>query len=288
MRAAAPAGGTLALAHAGMEAQFDAIYATSAGAINASYFLSGQGDLGISIYFDDLTTGRFINPRRLNKIVDVDWVIDELVCLKKPLDVAKILASPTQFFVPLIDMENGEATMIDVKNSSVSVPSVIRAALALPVLYNLTVNIDGKDYMDGGLRIPFPIQQAIEDGCTDILLLLSRPEDFVAPVPPLWSKLIFELICARGRKGIRKAFSESHHSSRVSRNLALGRSAVPSNVNIATICTKENEAIHRTSVHRETLIAAATSYGKRTLRILGADPDGWALGPPEAIHWPGR
>src|ERR1043166_10127871 len=55
MRAAGPAGGAVALGHLGLTEIFDEVYATSAGVMNAGYFLSGQADMGITIYFEDLT-----------------------------------------------------------------------------------------------------------------------------------------------------------------------------------------------------------------------------------------
>jgi hypothetical protein len=95
MRGAALGGGVVALAHLGLTDIFDEVYATSAGAIIGSYFLSHQADLGITIYFDDLTTGRFINPRRPWKVMDLDYVFDEIVTSKKPLDTPRLLNSPS-------------------------------------------------------------------------------------------------------------------------------------------------------------------------------------------------
>ena len=43
---------------------FDAVYGSSAGAINATYFLSGQRD-GVSIYTSEIANERFIDLRRL-------------------------------------------------------------------------------------------------------------------------------------------------------------------------------------------------------------------------------
>ena len=43
---------------------FDAVYGSSAGAINATYFLSGQRD-GVSIYREDIANDRFVSLRRL-------------------------------------------------------------------------------------------------------------------------------------------------------------------------------------------------------------------------------
>lgn len=45
---------------------FDAVYGSSAGAINATYFLSGQRD-GVSIYTEEIANQQFIDLRRLFK-----------------------------------------------------------------------------------------------------------------------------------------------------------------------------------------------------------------------------
>lgn len=286
MRAVGPAGGAVALEHLGLTDIFDEVYATSAGVMNASYFLSGQGDMGITIYFDDLTTGRFINPLRFWKIVDVDYLISEIVRGRKPLDVQRVLRSPTRFYATVMDKTTGEASLIDTKRSDTPLLTIIKAALAIPVLYNRTVEIEGKAGMDGGLRIPFPLQEAIANGCTDILVLLARSKEYICAQPSALACFFFDLVCACGDQGVSRAYALQHLHSRAARDLALGRAAnTPPNVNIATVCTERSEAIHRITVDRAALRAAAVSYGRRTLRTLGVDAKGWDLGPAATINW---
>jgi predicted acylesterase/phospholipase RssA len=164
--------------------------------------------------------------------------------------------------------------------------AVVKAALAMPVLYNRTVEVEGKQCMDGGLHIPFPIQEAMDNGCTDLLLLLSRPKEYVSKQPTWLSCFFFDLICSRGRPGISRTFALHHLYSRAARDLALGRSpSTPPNVNIAAICIEPSEPIQRTTVDPVALRAAAASYGRRTLRALGADATRWNLGPASALRW---
>ena len=286
MRAAATAGGALALAHLGLTEVFDEVYATSAGAINASYLLSGQGDLGITIYFEDLTTGRFINRLRFWKMVDVDYVFREIISLKKPLDVRRVLDSRTQFYATVLDKETGQASLIDTKSTKTPLLNVLKASLAMPVLYNRTVEVEGKRCMDGGLQIPFPLQQAIDNGCTDIFLLLSRPKEYVSKLPHWWNCLFFDLACAHGRRGINRTYALHHVYTRAARDLALGRSSrVPANVNLAAVCLEQTEPIHWRTVDPVALRAAALSYGLRTLRVLGVDGKKWNLGPASVLEW---
>jgi predicted patatin/cPLA2 family phospholipase len=287
MRAAGPAGGVVALGHLGLAEVFDEVYATSAGVMNAGYFLSGQADMGITIYFEDLTTGRFINPFRFWKIVDVDYLIDEVAAIKKPLDVQRILNSPTRLYATVMN-ERGQPSLIDTKLTKTPFLTILKAALAMPVLYNRTVEVEGKNCMDAGLRVPFPLQQAIENGCTDILLLLSRSHEYV-PARHFWlGRLFFDLICARGRRGLSQVYAMHHLYSGAVRDLALGRSAsAPPHVNMAVICTERSEPIHRTTVDPLALRAAAVSYGRRTLRAFGVEEKEWNLGPASSVGFGG-
>lgn len=277
MRAVCSAGGAVALAHLGFTDLFDEVYATSAGAMNASYFLSNQPELGISVYFDSCTTRSFLNPLRVWKVIDVDYLFEQVVSRDKPLDVNKILSSRTKLFVAVIDKRSGAGTVIDTKATSTPLLSILKAATALPVLYNRTVDIDGRPFMDGGLAIPFPIEQALVNGCTDVLVLLTRPVNHYTDAPGWASRRMFDLICARGNANLNQIYSLCHERSRVARDLAFGRAATPPGVNIATICTDEPETIQRTTSNRALLHSAAISYGRKTLRVFGADAEAWDI-----------
>ena len=66
MRGAVSAGGLQALHDLGLRSCFDAVYGSSAGAINATYFLSGQRD-GVDVYARHIANDRFCDLRRLVK-----------------------------------------------------------------------------------------------------------------------------------------------------------------------------------------------------------------------------
>ena len=95
MRGVYSGGGAVALSHLGLAGTFDAVYATSAGVMNAAYFLSQQPLLGIRVYYEDLASRRFYSPLRPWKVLDVDYVFDHVVTVSKRLDVARVLASPS-------------------------------------------------------------------------------------------------------------------------------------------------------------------------------------------------
>lgn len=277
MRGVCSAGGVLALAQLGFTDIFDEVYATSAGAMNASYFLSDQAELGITIYFDDCTSRLVMNPFRVWKILDIDYLFSQVLTIDKPLDVARILASPTKFFVAVIDKSTGNGVVIDCKAANAPMLQVLKAAIAVPFLYNRSVSIDGWSLIDGGLVNPVPIQPALTSRCTDLVVLLTRPANFRLAQPRWLDKRLFDLICARGNAGMGRTYALCAERSHIVRDLALGRAVTPAGVNIVTICTDEPEMIKRTTVNRTLLRKAAVSYGRKTLRVFNADDPAWDI-----------
>jgi len=277
MRGVCSAGGVAALAHLGLSDFFDEVYATSAGVMNAAYFLSGQPATGLSVYFDNCATRLFINPLRFWKMIDIDYLFDRVVTVEKPLDVGRILSSRTKFFVALIDKSIGEGLVVDTRATQTPLLSVLKAATAVPIFYNRTVEVDGRPCMDAGLAIPFPLEHAIANGCTDILVLLTRPADFITEAPGRAARRMFDLICARGLEGTSRTFALHHVRVQTARDLAVGRGPAPPGVNIATVCIDPSESVGRTTVRRELLRDGALRYGRKVLRMFGAGADEWDL-----------
>jgi len=280
MRSVYSAGGAVALAHLGFSELFDEVYATSAGVMNASYFLANQPQVGITVYYDSCASRLFMNPLRVWKVLDIDYLFDQVVTKDKPLNVAKVLSSPSKFFVALIDKSTGDGIVVEKTTTRTPLLRLLKAATSMPVFYNRTVDVDGRPCMDGGLAIPFPLEHAIANDCTDVLVLLTRPADYRCAAPTWRSRHLFDIICARGHAGVSRAYAHHHETSRAARDLAFGRVPSRSGVNLATICTEAPELIHRTSADPFTLRQAALGYGRKVLRIFGAEDRAWDLPPP--------
>jgi predicted patatin/cPLA2 family phospholipase len=277
MRGVLSAGGAVVLAQLGFSDVFDEIYATSAAVMNASYFMSNQPLLGISVYFDNCTTRRFVNPFRFWKVIDVDYIFDHVAVHEKPLNVSRLAGSPSRLYVATIDRRTGDAFLMDVKTAGVPILRVLKASAAIPIFYNRTVEIGGRQCMDGGLVIPFGITQAVANGCTDVLVLSTRSPHYVSTPPGRLSRFMFNLICSRGTAGMNRVFAERHLRSREARDLSLGRTPPPHGVSIATLCADPEQTVSRMTTDRAKLHAAAVSYGRKVLRVFGRDADAWTL-----------
>ena len=87
MRGVISAGMVSALETLGLTHAFDGIYGSSAGAINAAYFLAGQAAVGTAIYYEDINNRQFIDLRRAltgRPIVDLGFLLDDVARQRKP------------------------------------------------------------------------------------------------------------------------------------------------------------------------------------------------------------
>lgn len=279
LRAVCSAGGVVALEHLGLTEVFDHVYGTSAGAMNASYFVSGQARLGIRIYYEDMNRRAVVNPWRFWKILDLDRLFRETILGAKQLRLDAVLAARSKLHIATLEAKTGTGRLFDAQalGSEEQLLSALRAATAAPFLYNQHVTVDGRRCLDAGLVNAFPIADAVAHGCTDVLVLLTRPFGYRRPRAGRLMRWLFDRICAPGNPLLSRAFALRHERDSAHRDLAFGRSPVADGVNIATICTDDVELVQRMTTERSLLRAAAIAFGRKTLRVLGADPHGWTL-----------
>lgn len=269
MRGVLSAGSLLAVDILGFRAAFDSVYATSSGAVNAAYFLSGQGALGITVYFDSISNRRFFNPLRVSKMVDVEYVYDHIVRKVKVLDDRSIRAGRADFFVSVTDALTGNNVLVNVKKTAEPIPLILKASSALPVLYNRTVSLSGGTYVDGGLTCSIPILQAVAHGCTDVLVLLTRTQGYEVSPPTRTNRAILYALLGRKYPALMRSYRELAAAGNRDRSIATGRSELRG-INVATICPTDAElVVDRTTIQRNRLVEGAYLMAQRVASIFG-------------------
>jgi predicted patatin/cPLA2 family phospholipase len=168
---------------AGYTKRFADVYGTSAGALNCAYFLSGQAAEGIAIYVDHLSNRRFINPLRVRPVIDIDYLIDDVLQKRVPLDVAALEASPATLHVGLASAQRGTVVWALPGRPEWPLFETLRATAALPVVFGREIAIGTDRYVDGGLHAPVPLVKAIADGYRNIVVILTRSLDFQPELP---------------------------------------------------------------------------------------------------------
>jgi predicted patatin/cPLA2 family phospholipase len=212
MRAVISAGMVSGLESLGLATAFDEVYGSSAGAINAAYFVAGQAALGTTIYYEDINTRQFISRARLasgGPIVDLGFLVEEIIRKRKPLDVQRILASPSPLAVLATDVASAEAAVLRGFTTPAELVSALRAGATMPAIAGAPWRHHGRQYLDAALSEPIPVRAAEAEGATHVLALLTRPGPmpwrtsfldrwYVGPRLRRWSPVLAERYLNRG------------------------------------------------------------------------------------------
>ena len=180
MRGVVSAGMVAALERLGLTRAFDAVYGSSAGAINGAYFLTGQANLGATIYSEDINNRHFIDlrrPLRGRPIVDLGFLIDHVATRLKPLDTGGVLSAASPLTVLATDVESASTAALRGFTTADALFGAMRAGATMPIVAGPPVSYAGRTYLDASLTQPIPVPLAEADGFTHILALLTRPTD---------------------------------------------------------------------------------------------------------------
>lgn len=177
MRGVVSAGMVSGLEELGLTDAFDAVYGSSAGAINAAYFLAGQARLGTRIYHEDINNARFISlgrPLRGRPIVDLDYLISDVIPMRKPLDISRVLSAPSPLTVLATDAASGAGVAFRSLPSGTDLLGALRAGATMPVIAGTAFAYHERRFFDASLSEPIPVPTAEADGHTHLLVLLTR------------------------------------------------------------------------------------------------------------------
>lgn len=230
MRAVVSGGALVGLEDLGLGGAFDVAYGASAGAINLAYFATGQAARASDIYLRHLITTEFANPLRLRKILDLEFVFDRVIREKFPFDVEGLRTAPCEVKVSVTDAITGRNRLVSLHDRDVDPYEALKATAAVPFYYGRRVALQGGQFVDGMASDALPVRAALEDGCTDVLVLLStRPGEGSARTPRLGGRDIAwpERVMLRGapvgfrrayltrRRRLRMQLAIAHHDERV-------------------------------------------------------------------------
>lgn len=208
MRGIVTCGMATALERLGLLDAFDAVYGTSAGAFNAAYFVAGQSAYGGSIYYEDINDREFIDLRRWFRskkpVMSLEYLVWEVVRQRKKLDCERIIGSRAQLVILVTSARELRAKRLSGFDSADQIYHALLATGRVPVVTGGPVRIDGEPFFDGGIFEPIPYHSAIDDGCSHVLALLSRPGEGSSMESGLLSRIL-ERNLARRYPGMAEA-----------------------------------------------------------------------------------
>ena len=162
--------------------RFDYIVAVSAGACNATSYISKQKCRSVIIncaYCDDkryagvrtfLTTGSYCG---------MEFMFDEIPSKLIPFDVETFESSPQKLTVVAFDADTAQSVYKVVENAGEDM-EFVKASSSLPIL-TPPVIIDGRELYDGGVTKAIPFAKSIEDGNDKHVIILTHNRGYVRP-----------------------------------------------------------------------------------------------------------
>ncbi|TCJ94531.1 patatin-like phospholipase family protein [Nocardia alba] len=183
-----------ALEELGLAKIFDAVYGTSAGAINGAWLLCGRAATGMRSWTDPAIMRRVVDPVRIFRgrpVFDLHYLVHRVYDGIEPMDFPAILANPTTFHPIATDIRTGQSVDLGPYiTDKQTLMTALRASAGLPLLAGPPVALAGSSYFDGGLTETIPIRTAVAAGTTHALVLRTRRTDELRPPAPLLHRVI--------------------------------------------------------------------------------------------------
>lgn len=162
---------------------FDYCIGVSAGSANFSSFLAGQRGRNLKFYLDYDHREEVMSMKnyvRTRNYVDLDYVYGKISYSggECPLDFAAVAANPAEYKIVATDSLSGRPHYFDKADMKQDDYSAIAASSCVPAV-NRPYYVAGTRYFDGGISDPIPVDKCFEDGCEKVVLILTRPRDYV-------------------------------------------------------------------------------------------------------------
>ena len=253
-----------ALDDAGLRNTFDLIVGSSAGAINAAYFLAGQAEEAVNLYVDHLSNRNFVNMARINKIVDIDYLVDVALKQYLPLNIDALRKSSTLLEVILTDAETAEPKIITNRDDEFDFYEVIRATAALPGLYNKRVAVGSRLYVDGGTVDSLPLAQALDFDPEVVLAVVTRRQGYRRERHGIFYRIVGRTM-AHGQSNAIKSLIGKRDPVFNSAMEALEQQHADGARIYGVFPSDESNLVSRTTFDRSMLLACA-AMGRRDMR----------------------
>ncbi|MCH5272798.1 MAG: patatin family protein [Lachnospiraceae bacterium] len=162
---------------------FDYCIGISAGSGNLLTYLAGQKGRNYKFYAEYVFRKEYIslwNFLRNRNYINLDYAYGVLSNSdgENPLDYAAFARTKAEYYVVACNALTGETKYFDRRDVKQDCYDILKASSTLPVVCRPYV-VDGIPYYDGGFADPVPVAKAFADGCDKVVLVLSRPADFV-------------------------------------------------------------------------------------------------------------
>jgi len=160
---------------------FDYCIGVSAGSANIASFLAGQRGRNLRFYTIHALDKRYMSIQnwiKTNSYFGLDFIYHTLTDELDPIDYDTLLATKSIVKIVATNAEDGKPHYFSNNDFQRNNCEILKASCAIPALCR-PVKVNGNLYFDGGVSDPIPLNRALQDGCDKLVVILTRPVDYI-------------------------------------------------------------------------------------------------------------
>ncbi|MCH5200554.1 MAG: patatin family protein [Oscillospiraceae bacterium] len=119
---------------------------------------------------------RHLLDRRNKSYYNLEFVFETIPKELVPFDYPAFYGRKERCIAVVTRLDSGEAEYIEMPVDDNF--DVLKASCALPILFK-PIELNGVQYMDGGIADSIPFKKALDDGCDKVIVLLSHPRGYI-------------------------------------------------------------------------------------------------------------
>ncbi len=178
---------------------FDYLIGVSAGSGNMISYLAGQRGRNLRFYLDYAFRREYMsmhNMLRTGSYINLDYPYTFLSGPggEDPVDLEAFNRSTARYEAVVTDATGGEAVYYDKGELAQGNFDVIKGSCCVPGACR-PYPVKGRPSFDGGIADPVPYKRALKQGCDRVVLLLTRPVNYLRP--PLDHQEVMETALSR-------------------------------------------------------------------------------------------
>lgn len=160
--------------------RFPYVIGVSAGACNGLSYMSNQRGRAKFSNIDMLKKYNYIGLQHYIKkrnIMDFDLLFDEFPERIVPYDYDAYFSSPHRYVMVTTNCVTGEANYFEEKQDKKRVIDIVRSSSSLPFGCPISY-VDDVPMLDGGIVDSIPVKRAMDEGYTNIVVVLTRNKGY--------------------------------------------------------------------------------------------------------------
>ena len=148
----------------------------SAGACNGLSYMSGQRGRARASNIDLMEKHHYVGVKYLftqGCIMDFKLLFEDFPERIIPYDYPAYAANPDRFVMVTTNCLTGKAEYFEEKHDPSRIMDIVRASSSLPFVSKITY-VDGVPMLDGGIADSIPVEYAMSQGYTKLVVVLTR------------------------------------------------------------------------------------------------------------------